>query len=106
MLSYSKRINIGRLCLVLISLFIQMLTLMFFLKLTNSGDNDTETDAVIIFSSVVILILQIFPLTVLSFYLDRIKTWRFIYIFIIALIPITWIILIFYLGNPLYKYYQ
>jgi hypothetical protein len=81
---------------------IQGLIINHFLVETNHGNNDSETDAVILLMATGVLLLSAIVMLIVSFYLENKSNWRLVFAISILLIPIFWYILILNLGNPLY----
>ena len=93
-----------RILAILFFLMIQGAIVNYFLGETNSGRNSAETDAVIIFKTTLILIFSICLLIPFSFYFEKSRKWRLIFIATILTIPTIWGLLILYTRNPLYAY--
>jgi heme/copper-type cytochrome/quinol oxidase subunit 4 len=103
---YLRYIKILRYVFIFFVWIIQILTLLFFLEQTNNGNNDPESDAVLLLFSLIVLIFTVLGFIYISFLLEKKTLWKIIHSFTIILIPVIWIIIIYYFGNPLYKYYK
>lgn len=101
---YLKHIKESRIITIISFWIIQGLIIHYFLDATNGGGNDSETDAVILIKATVILLMSVFLMFSISFNLENNSKWRLIFSISILLIPIVWVVLIVYTGNPLYHY--
>lgn len=101
---YSKQSKQLRIIIVLIVWMIQGYIINHYINETNHGKNDSETDAVILFSATAFLFICSLFWLILTFYLEKTTVWRWVYAVLILLIPIIWIVLILLTGNPLYFY--
>jgi cell division protein FtsW (lipid II flippase) len=91
-----------RISIILIVWMIQGFIINHYFNETNHGKNDSETDAVILFSATAFLFICSLLMFFVTFYFEKKIVWRWIYAVLIFLIPIIWIVLILETGNPLY----
>jgi len=93
-----------RIITLLVVWIVQVFILNHYFGKTNHGENDAETDAVILLASTVVLYLSSLCMLIMTFYLEKNILWRWIYSMTIILIPVIWTILVIKTGNPLYYY--
>lgn len=102
---YSTNMVAFRFLLLATFIGIQLSILNYFLGETNHGKNDAETDAVLIFTSMLYLAVSVIPMLVLALSLEKNKLWRRIFMLSILVIPVIWLMLIITYGNPLYYFF-
>ncbi|GJM64135.1 hypothetical protein [Persicobacter diffluens] len=84
---------------------LQIITLYYFLLQTNEGNNDAETDAVILLFSLISLFVIAIASIMVMFKFEKQLKFRIVNIILLLIIPTIWIFMIYLYGNPLYRYY-